>query len=58
MKHKVLVFDKNRHSIWEIEFIRPKEVASNIIHSLILFVIISGLGQNFLGLNTSVNSLP
>jgi hypothetical protein len=57
MEHKVFVFDKNRPSIWESKFIRPKEVASNIIHSLILFVIVSGLQQNFLGLNTSFDNM-
>ena len=58
MEHKVFFFDKNRHSIWERVFIRPKELASSIIHSIILFVIISGLQQNFRGLNASLDSLP
>jgi hypothetical protein len=49
MEHKIFVFDKNRLSIWESKFIRPKEVASSIIHSLILTVIISGLQQIFEG---------
>jgi hypothetical protein len=57
MEHKLFIFDKNGHSIWKSKFIRPKEVASSIIHSLILFVIISGLQQNFRGLNTSLDNL-
>jgi len=57
MEHKVFVFDKNRHSIWESKFIGPKEEASNVIHSLILFVIVIGLQQNFRGLTASFDNL-